>query len=130
MKAARRWLLVILFAGAIFAVSGSRQPLGIKPPVPGIDKVAHFAVYFFFAVTLYRALTASGATGIRAVLAASAIAAVYGATDEIHQAFVPGRCASAVDWLADVAGAFLLAVIVRRAARKATSAPVRQPPGP
>ncbi|MCD6406098.1 MAG: VanZ family protein [Planctomycetes bacterium] len=130
MKAARRWLLVVLFAGAIFTVSGSRRPLGIESPIPGVDKVAHFAVYFFFTVTVYRALTASGAAGIRAALAAVAIAAAYGATDEIHQAFVPGRCASVADWLADAAGASLLAVIVRRAARKATSPPGRQPPGP
>ena len=31
----------------------------------------------------------------------------YGAVDELHQSFTPGRCAGADDWLADTIGAVL-----------------------
>jgi VanZ family protein len=33
------------------------------------------------------------------------LASLYGVSDEAHQAFVPGRSADAVDWLADTVGA-------------------------
>ena len=33
--------------------------------------------------------------------------ALYGATDEWHQSFVPGRDASVLDWLADLCGVTL-----------------------
>jgi VanZ family protein len=42
------------------------------------------------------------------MLAASA----YGAIDEFHQSFVPGRDCNVWDWLADTLGAFLGALAV------------------
>ncbi len=46
---------------------------------------------------------------------------LYGAVDEFHQSFTPGRCAGADDWLADTLGAVigaLVCVIVARVLRK------------
>src|SRR4026207_61643 len=48
-----------------------------------------------FAGARWRAMTA--ANGAWAVIASSA----YGATDEYHQSFVPGRTADVADWTAD-----------------------------
>ncbi|RKY01797.1 antibiotic resistance protein VanZ, partial [Candidatus Poribacteria bacterium] len=39
--------------------------------------------------------------------------AVFGATDELHQYFVPGREASPFDWMADVGGGIIAAAGVR-----------------
>jgi VanZ family protein len=36
------------------------------------------------------------------------IASLYGVSDEVHQAFVPGRDSSPFDWLADTIGAGLV----------------------
>jgi VanZ family protein len=72
-----------------------------------IRKAAHFSEYFVFCVLLFR-----GARGNRNgwrwtwALAALSIAAGYSALDEIHQAFVASRTASARDSLLDSAGAF------------------------
>ena len=44
---------------------------------------------------------------LKHILLVTLIVAAYGIVDEIHQYFVPGRYASALDWLADVAGGFL-----------------------
>ena len=44
---------------------------------------------------------------LKQILYVTLIVAAYGLVDEIHQYFVPGRYASALDWLADVAGGFL-----------------------
>jgi VanZ family protein len=72
-----------------------------------IRKSAHFVEYFIFAMFLYRAVRGAR-QGWRWTwgLAALSVAAGYSALDEIHQAFVAGRTASAYDSLLDSIGAF------------------------
>ena len=121
MRAAARWAGVALYAVGIFALSGIPAGPTFRVPLAAADKVLHFLLFFFFAALLYRALPGSGPPRWRAALAAALIASLYGVTDEIHQAFVPGRTASGWDWLADAAGAFLLPVwLLLAAGRKAT----------
>ncbi len=107
-----RWLLVALFAAAIFAASRVQPPATSLGRLPGIDKVAHFIIYFFFAAAVYRALIGEGLLQMRAAAAAAVVAAIYGATDEIHQSFVPGRHASWGDWAADAFGGIALLGVV------------------
>jgi VanZ family protein len=86
----------------------SAQP---QPPLPSqvSDKQGHSLGYMGLAVTVGRALGGGLAAGIslRTSVAAWAIASSYGATDEWHQSFVPGRSADVRDWFADAAGAFI-----------------------
>ena len=46
------------------------------------------------------------------LLPAAAIALAYAATDELHQHFVSGRHASALDWLIDAAGVAIAAALI------------------
>lgn len=48
------------------------------------------------------------------LLAALIFSSAYGASDEWHQSFVPGRLADAADWLADTLGAMLALLLIRR----------------
>jgi VanZ family protein len=41
------------------------------------------------------------------------ICTLYGASDEIHQYFVPNRSSEVQDWLADAAGAVLMVLIIK-----------------
>jgi len=77
-----------------------------------IRKSAHFTEYFIFCVLLYRGVRGQR-QGWRWLWGLSAwfAAAVYSALDEIHQAFVASRTASAYDSLLDSIGA-LAAVLV------------------
>jgi VanZ family protein len=52
-----------------------------------------------------------------AVLAAAVIASAFGATDEVHQSFVPGRNADVADWVADTLGAAVGALVATVALR-------------
>lgn len=95
---------------------GETLPL---PALPGIDKLAHFAVYGLLAATLIRArrpamrLARPGRVAAIAVLCCL----LYGITDEFHQSFIPGRFAGVGDILADTLGALAVSVgwlLVRR----------------
>lgn len=51
------------------------------------------------------------------MLAAVVIASLYGASDELHQLFVPGRLCDPADWLTDTCGAALGAAVAALLAR-------------
>jgi VanZ family protein len=82
------------------SVPGSAIP---RPLIP-YDKVVHFTAYGLFAVLLTRAIFQVGALW-RSVLFTLVIAAAFGAADEWHQRFVPGRRTDLADWRADFIGA-------------------------
>ena len=78
-----------------------------------IRKCAHFAEYFIFFLLLYRGVRGDR-KGWRWTwgIAALFCAAGYSALDEIHQAFVASRTASAYDSLLDSIGAFAAFVVL------------------
>ena len=78
-----------------------------QPLFPYDDKVMHFGIYALLALLVARAvqkeklLWSPKKIKIIAILFVS----VFGLSDELHQAFVPERFASVLDFLADCAGA-------------------------
>ena len=101
-------MLAIVYAGAIFY--GSSIPAPDLPPVVGMisDKILHVMEYAGFAFLLHQTFSRQPrwyAISQNAILLAVFIAIVYGATDEFHQSFVPGRSTELNDWIADTLGA-------------------------
>lgn len=92
------WAFVI--AGLIFYAS-SRSTVVSTGVTKIDDKFAHFAVYGLLGTLVCRI----GRNGWRAALGAWLMVAAYGASDEWHQSFVPGRSSDAGDWIADTLGA-------------------------
>jgi VanZ family protein len=70
-----------------------------------LKKTAHIIEYGIFAVLLYRALRSEGVEKLNAGLISILIAVLYGATDEFHQGFTPGREPRARDVAFDTIGA-------------------------
>lgn len=112
----RRWLSlwapVLLWMAAIFSAS-ARSDIGLAGEIP--DYLTHGAAWFLGSGLACRAL----AGGLRPLGAGRALLAVglvtgYGVLDEWHQAYTPGRHASAADVAKDLAGASLAAVAFRR----------------
>ena len=124
----RAWWPAIVWACVIFSMStdtfSSEHTASVLDPmlrwlIPSITderfdlihhvirKSAHFSEYFVFCLFLYRGVRA-GRKGWRWTwgVAALSLAAGYSILDEIHQAFVASRTASAYDSLLDSAGAF------------------------
>jgi VanZ family protein len=106
------WAPVVVWAAVIFAVSSIPSldtGLGLWDLV--LRKLAHLAEYTVLGALLFRALGREP----RAV----AIGSAYAVTDEIHQAFVPGRAGSPVDWSIDTAGVVAGVLLVARARGRA-----------
>jgi VanZ family protein len=70
-------------------------------------KGGHIVGYALLGLAYLRALVPKGEARLRAAAFAVGLAAFYGATDEIHQVFVPGRGAGVTDVLIDTVGASL-----------------------
>ena len=132
-------LLALAWMAGIFYLS--HQPtLDVPPLFENQDKVMHFGAYGLLGVLLLGAMQRgvrvsgfmpqsnpermSGSAPLeglgysfRQVLLATAIASLYGISDEFHQSFVPGRNPDVMDWLADTSGAFLAVLLLAQLSR-------------
>lgn len=97
------WVPFLIYAGFILSLSSQSHIPG-QDLVP--DKLEHFCEYGLFALLFSRALTSgvlfsiSGKQLWRVLL----VGALFGATDEFYQSFIPHRTSSIYDWFADMAG--------------------------
>lgn len=102
-RALSLWVPVAGFMLAVwfFADQGAREA-----PVVVWDKALHAGAYALFGGFCLRAFHGGLHRPWRAVPTAAALllALGYGAADEWHQSWVPGRDASAADWIADAVG--------------------------
>ena len=105
----------------ILLLTATSLPAADLPSIGTIDKVNHLVAYFGLSVllnlcllfqlkyvTLYK----------KAFLLAFLIVILYGALDELHQMFIPGRSAEVLDWTADAVGALLGVILVFKLVKK------------
>lgn len=108
----RRKLLVLpwlLYSGLIYIVSS--HPLDRLPKftIFGWDKLIHmaeFALYSFLTGIALKAFDTEKSK-MHLLFTALVITMLYGASDEIHQYFVPGRSCSIFDFIADSIGGII-----------------------
>jgi len=104
------WAPVAAYMAGLFLVSSRTHVVEI----PGDwDKITHAGAYSVLGVLALRAFHG----GLHRVTVLRACGAVlltvgYGVLDELQQSRVAGRHASALDWVADVAGALVAVVFV------------------
>ena len=105
-------LMALTWMGLLFYLS--HQP---SLPMPSLfsaqDKITHALAYGALAVMLL------GSFPLRAdryswqqIGASVVIASLYGASDELHQSFIPGRSSEIGDWVADTLGALIAVLLV------------------
>lgn len=99
MRRGLRWAPALVYMAAIFVASA--QHTVRLPDVDNSDKMLHFAAYAGLGVLL----AYGGAPAAVGRLPLIAIGSLYGASDEVHQSFVPGRTPDPADWVADTLGA-------------------------
>jgi VanZ family protein len=108
-----RWAVVAAYMAALFLASSG--PGADLPPGRNLDKLLHAGAYGVLAALAAWAITGGRLRSAtwRVLAAAWIISAAYGATDEVHQLFVPGRQGDAADFAADALGALAAAGAIR-----------------
>jgi VanZ family protein len=102
------WLVYIpLIIYWVILFTATSLPVDRLPSIGFTDKINHFIAYFILAVLLNLTLIYQRKSQLlfeKAPIATIVICLFYGALDEVHQLFVPGRSAETLDWFADALG--------------------------
>lgn len=116
------WLPPIAWAGALFALSAGSGP-AFAPPIANIDKLEHAGAYALLGFLVARAASGSFDLGFAGVLLTGGLfCALYGASDEFHQSYTPGRQVEVADAVADTVGGFAGAAVFASMARRREAA--------
>ena len=117
---ARWWLPVIVWMGVIFTGSS----IGNVPRVGGstldglVHRAAHLVEFAVLCGLVLRAASKDKPVTKRDVISALVVVALYGASDEFHQRFTPGRNSEGLSVLFDVAGGMIGALVYQRWRRR------------
>ena len=133
-----RWGPMVLIMAVIFVFSSFPQAALPQPESNLfnilVKKSAHFFIFGALAASVLwgrfalrdrlalRDRFALRDIGGRDMVLAVVVAALYGISDEFHQTFVPGRMATLLDILIDVAGALVAVIVFWRLQHKLGSA--------
>jgi VanZ family protein len=125
LRRARIWAIT----WGVFLLALTSWP---KPPevpglsaIPGFDKLVHVTLYGGEAFFLYASISWPG-RAVFSLLRAFAVTgtmAVWGAADELHQHWIPGRSMDGDDVAADVTGAALGALLASALSRSPEGRP-------
>jgi VanZ family protein len=110
------WLPPIAYASFIFYLSSLSYPEEVLPNAlvqSFSDQWLHLIEYGVLAALCYPAFRCSASPNV-AVLMVVVASSFYGVTDEVHQAFIPFREATWLDWAADTTGAMIAAFSIRK----------------
>jgi VanZ family protein len=104
-----RWWPAFAVMAVIFVASSI--PGSTMPDMGDFDfslkKTGHATGYGLLAAAYLRALTEGRLASIRQIFLAAFMTLAYAISDECHQIFTPGRNASPVDVMIDLAGAII-----------------------
>jgi VanZ family protein len=104
---------MVIIMGIIFYLSHLPGNFIRLPPAIGVDKLLHFTAYGILAASFLYGLQTVTRQSRRAltVIIVVLFCALFGVSDEFHQAFVPGRSVSGWDVAADTCGALFAVTI-------------------
>ncbi len=104
------WALIIFIQSSFPAIE--------IPKVEWIsmDKVIHMGVFGLLAMLCYISfinLKNQNTFKSSPLLWSAVLTIIYGASDEIHQYFVPNRSSEVLDWMADILGIIIMLLLIK-----------------
>ncbi len=118
-----RWWPAFAVMAVIFVASSI--PGDTMPNLGDFDfsakKIGHTMGYALLAAAYLRAITDGRPASARQVCLATILTLAYAISDECHQIFTPGRSASPVDVLIDMAGASIGLILWTRVRKQTTA---------
>jgi VanZ family protein len=116
LKKRKIWLVYIpLTIYWVILFIATSIPVERLPSIGFTDKINHFIAYFILAILVNLTLIYQRKSRLlfeRASIATVVICLFYGALDEVHQMFIPGRSAETLDWFADAFGAAAAVLLI------------------
>ncbi len=103
------WLPVALWMVVIFTLSGISIQDDRLEFFRFQDKIIHLLEFGVLGLLMVRAVYLGGSRSRKAYWWCIGLAILYGALDELHQYYIPGRTVELTDLAADGLGVFLLA---------------------
>jgi VanZ family protein len=101
-----------LYLLAMFVATHMPLPSDMATPgIPGADKLVHTAMYFGLAILVLAAASISRPVSLGMAMVLLVLIATYAAVDEWTQQLVPNRSSDPRDWVADIVGASLGAIL-------------------
>jgi len=115
----RYWFPVVFYCAVLFVQSSFPSPKQI-PSFCLSDKLLHFFAYAFLGMLFFRGFrhSAYGNRDRFIMVMSMVLTAFYGATDELHQYFVPERSAELADLIFDGLGGCFGVWLYERALRR------------
>ncbi|BBL56572.1 VanZ family protein [Methylomonas koyamae] len=110
-------LIFLLSVGWVVAlfVESSHSPPRIMGEIPGLDKVAHFIAFAILTLLIcFVVFIWSGNPAISLFSLPFWLTLLVGLSEEGYQILVPSRTGSVLDLLADIAGATIAMVAIKR----------------
>jgi len=101
------WSPAALFMAAIWVLSSFALAVPLVARFPFRDKGVHYCIYAALGLLVVHAVrvTWPNHSALRVAFFGALATTLWGLSDELHQAFVPGRSAELLDLLADGLGA-------------------------
>ncbi len=108
-KFVKWWLPVVVWMIVIFVGSsiGNIPRVGGKTTDGLVHRAAHIAEFTVLGVLLLRAMSQDKPITKREIILTLIAIALYGASDEFHQRFTPGRSSEGIAVVFDIAGGML-----------------------
>lgn len=99
---------------AIFLAMPGETALRIadRLPIPALDKLVHGALFFVWALLLWRSLSRVLTTTWKTTVVVLVVSCLYGVVSEIGQGWVSGRSPEAADVGADLVGTCLALLLI------------------
>ncbi len=99
------WFPLLLYCVLIYSLSSDKYPVHV-PKSFSADKFIHFFAYAFLGLLIIRAFATLRIKEniVFLIIISTLLSTLYGLSDEMHQYFVPYRCADVKDVYADLLG--------------------------